>query len=148
MIPKDVDLTKVAYDKDYLIGTMDLTRLVFIMLNEQNILNIYDQIDAYFQTSEIRERMDKGNWSALMKGSKQVFNSIDKSNCANDNEKSDDIMLHWLADITVYLQWKYNLSSREFNTKCDARTLANLYYPLHETSINNAADKLYHKFYE
>ena len=137
----------VAYHKDYLVGTMNLIRLVFIQMNEINEWNIYDQIDAYMRTSDVRKRMDEGNWSALMKGWKQVYNSVDFSECKEDNEKSDDIMLHWLADIYTYWQWRYNLSSKEISERCDARLLSQLYYPLHETSIQNACEKLQKRFF-
>ena len=137
----------VAYHKDYLIGTMDLIRLVFVKMNEINHLNIYEQIDSYMQTSEIRKRMDEGNWSALMKGWIQVYNSVDLSIC-HVGEKTDLIMLHWLADIYTYWQWKYNLPSKEINSRCNTRTLSQLYYPLHEASIQKACEKLQHKFFE
>ena len=116
-------------------------------MNEINDLDIYEQIDSYMQTSEIRKRMDEGNWSALMKGWIQVYNSVDLSNC-HAGEKTDLIMLHWLADIYTYWQWKYNSSSKEMNTRCNTKTLSQLYYPLHETSIQNACEKLQHKFFE
>ena len=96
---------------------------------------------------DVRKRMDEGNWSALMKGWKQVYNSVDFSECKEDNEKSDDIMLHWLADIYTYWQWRYNLSSKEISARCDARLLSQLYYPLHETSIQNACEKLQKRFF-
>lgn len=137
----------VAYNKDYLEGTMNLIRLVFIQMNEINTLNIFDEIDAYMRTSEVRKRMDEGNWSALMKGWKQVYNSIDFAECKDDNVKSDDIMLHWIADIYTYWQWKYNLSSREISKRCSASLLSELYYPLHETSLDNATDKLQKRFF-
>lgn len=137
----------IAYDKEYLIGTMNLIRLVFIQMNEINDLNIYNQIDAYMRTSDVRKKMDEGNWSALMKGWKQVYNSVDFSICKADNEKSDDAMLHWLADIYTYWQWRYSLSSKDISEKCNAEMLSKLYYPLHETSIQNACEKLYNKFF-
>ena len=138
----------VAYSSDYLLGVMNLIRLVFIQMNELTSLNIYDQIDAYMQTSDIRKKMDVGNWSALMKGWKQVYNSVNFENCKNDNEKLDDAMLHWMADIYTYWQWRYNISSKEISRRCDALLLSKLYYPLHEASVQCACEKLQSRFFE
>ena len=137
----------VAYDRYYLVPTMNLIRLVFVQMNEINNLNIYDQIDSYMRNSEIRARMDTGNWSALMKGWKQVYNSVNLRVCHEDNVKSDTAMLHWLADVYTYWQWRYCVKSADISKRCDARQLTQLYYPLHETSIQNACEKLHKRFF-
>lgn len=136
-----------AYPKEYLMGTMSLIRLVFIQMNEINDLDIYDQIDAYMRTSEVRAGMDRGLWKELMKGWKQVYHSIDLSGI-QPGEKTDPVMLHWLADIYTYWQWRYCVSSKRISEACDARMLAQLYYPLHETSVQNACEKLQKRFFE
>ncbi len=58
---------------------MNLIRLVFIQMNEINDLDIYQQIDAFLRFSDIRQKMDEGNWSALMKGWKQVYIGLPRS---------------------------------------------------------------------
>lgn len=112
------------------------------MFNNENDEDIYKQIDTYMQESEIRKRMDNGNWSALMKGSKQVYNSIPHQNISV-GAKIDDVLARWLAEVYVFIQWKYSLPSAYIDEKLPANTLAELYYPLHEISIEKACNKLY-----
>lgn len=136
-----------AYMKEYLEPLMNLIRIVFIKMNEINDLDIYEQIDSYMRNSEIRKGMDKGNWKCLNAGWKQVYNSVSKDNIKS-GEKIDDCLLHWMADIYTYLQWMTNLSSKEISEKCPAKELAKIYYPLHETSVKNACEKIYYKYWE
>ena len=135
------------YIIEYLEPLMNLTRLVFIKLNENNNLDIFDLIDSYMRYSEVRVGMDKGNWKYLNMGWKQVYNSVPMDNI-KEGEKTDTFMLHWMADIYTYLQWMTNLSSKEISEKCPTKELAKIYYPLHETSIKNACEKIYHKYWE
>ncbi len=135
------------YIIEYLEPLMNLTRLVFIKLNENNNLDIFDLIDSYMRYSEVRVGMDKGNWKYLNMGWKQVYNSVPMDNI-KEGEKTDTFMLHWMADIYTYLQWMTNLSSKEISEKCPAKELAKIYYPLHETSIKNACEKIYYKYLE
>ena len=102
-----------AYPKEYLEGTMNLIRLVFIQMK---------------------------------KGWKQVYHSVPLDAC-DPGEKADDVLLHWMADIYTYWQWKYNRSSRIMSYRCPAKELAKLFYPLHEASIPNAAGKLDQRFF-
>lgn len=138
-----------AYPIEYLPFVISLHRLVFIKLSQEEY-DTFSLIDAYMRTSDIRHKMDIGNWSALNKGHKQVLNSIDRSGCVKKTEdiSDDDILLHWLADIYVLLQWRYSLSSKDISERIPAKRLSQLYYPLHEASEKIACEKLYHKFYE
>ena len=140
------DGVTVAYTKEYLVPTMDLVRLVFIQMNESNDLDIWQQIDAYMRTSNIRIGMDQGLQGALDTGWKQIYNSVDMTGI-NAGEKTDDIMLHWIADIYTYWQWRYCVTSKEISEKCDAKMLSKLYYPLHEASIQCACRKLQKRFF-
>ena len=58
------------------------------------------------------------------------------------NEKYDECILEWMADVYTYLQWKYNLSSEEIVKKIEPEQLYQKYFPLHETSLSNCAEKL------
>lgn len=129
---------ETAYDKFYLTGVMNVTRLLFVKCNEINDLDIYSQIDAYMRTSGYRERMDHGNWQALMCGWKMLYHDIDFSGC-RPGEKTDNIILHWIADITVYTQWHYRLSSKEMSELIPAKELMTKYYVLHEAGYSRAA---------
>lgn len=138
-----------AYDRLYLEDVMNVHGLMFSKLVlEKPEYDVFSMIDVYMRYSDVRHNMDLGNWSALNKGWKQLFNSIDFSLCKlKTREVSlDDILLKWMADIYVILQWKYNLSSSQISYKIPARALCDLYNPLHETSYENACEKLYHNF--
>lgn len=137
-----------AYDKAYLEGVCNVTKTAFSCLVESNY-DFFDAVDAYMQTSEIRQKMDAGNWSALMKGHKQLLNSIDYANCKpniENEDKIDMIMYRWIADIYVYLQWMYNLPSKAISLRVNARELYRIFTPLHETSIKNACEKIFNKY--
>lgn len=136
----------VPFIKEYLTPLMDLIRLVFIMFNENNDLDIYAQIDAYMRENEARAGMDKGNPKYLNMGWKQVYNRTPMEKISR-GEKSDTIMLHWLADIYTYWQWRYNLSSKEISLRCNAKELTKRYYPMHECSIPVACRKLTHLYF-
>ena len=70
-----------AFMYEYLELLMDVTKLVFIMLNDIPDINTVKAINAYYKTSDVRLKMDKGNWMALNKGSKQILHSINLDNC-------------------------------------------------------------------
>lgn len=138
--------SNVPFMKEYLLPLMDLIRYVFILFNEENDLDIYAQIDAYMRENEARLGMDKGNPKYLNMGSKQVYNRTPMEQLEK-GEKSDDVMLHWMADIYTYWQWRYNLPSKEISLRCDAKTLSKRYYPLHECSLQAACRKLMHLYF-
>ena len=146
MTLKDID---GAYIYEYLNDVTELHRLVFIEMSKEPY-DTFALIDKYMQTSEIRAKMDIGNWSAINKGSKQVLHSFSRADCPlKQKDYSDDkILLRWIADIYVLMQWLYKLSSKDISEKIPAKKLAEHYYPLHETSEKRACEKLYHKYYE
>lgn len=88
--------------------------------------------------------MDMGNPIYLNKTPKQIMEELDIS-IQNDHEiseKYDEFILEWMADIYVYMQWKYNLSSAMIVEQIPPESLYQKYYPLHETSIENGVRKL------
>ena len=58
------------------------------------------------------------------------------------SDRYDEFILAWMADIYTYLQWKYALPSEQIAEKILPEDLYKKYCPLHETSIENAVDKL------
>ncbi len=141
-----------AYDALYLDDNINVHSLLFSKFNEVEQYSVYSMIDTYMQTSEIRKKMDVGNWSALNKGYKQLFNSADYSQCekrnANDYEEADWILLEWIATIYVIMQWKYIIPSEKINQAIPSLQLAHYYHPLSETSHLNACEKLFNKYKE
>lgn len=142
------DRVTPAYHELYMYPNMNLHRLLFYMLAREP-QDTFSLIDAYMRTSEIRERQDRGNWSALCKGSKQLFNSFDHTGCPPKTEdlSEDTILLGWMADIYVLFQWRYNLPSKELSERVPAKELARIYNPLHEASEKIACEKILHKYF-
>lgn len=141
--------SNLAYDKMYLEDVMKVHAFLFSKLNELKEYSVCSMIDVYMQHSEIRAKMDVGNWSALNKGYKQLLNSVDFTLCAprNDKEDFDDIILGWVSDIYVLLQWKKNIPSAEINRRVPAKEMTRIYYPLHEASLDVACEKIYRRYF-
>ena len=99
---------------------------------------------ADYMKSDYRKYMDMGNPMYLNKTPKQIMEELDIriQNDREINEKYDEFILEWMADIYVYMQWKYDLSSAEIIEKTTPESLYQKYYPLHETSIENGVRKL------
>ena len=139
---------KVAYDALYLNDVCKVHRYLFTLLNRNKEYDTFSLIDSYMQHSEIRSRMDVGNWSALNKSGKQLYNStpLKYAKGSNIQDDYDDAILEWVADIYVRMQWKYNIPSTFLSQKIPAKDIYKAYYPLHETSYDNACAKLYNKY--
>lgn len=88
--------------------------------------------------------MDMGNPVYLNKTPKQILSELNVSiqeDCGI-SEDYDEFILEWMADIYVYMQWRYNLPSAEIAEKTTPESLYQKYYPLHETSEENGVRKL------
>lgn len=136
-----------AYEQEYLNSVKKVTRFLF----HQFMYHGYDYfacVKEYMRSSEIRKKMDDGNWSALNKGVKQLYNSINYVGIPQGkNIYMDEIMSDWLADVYVYLQWKYNISSSQIIERLPPENLMLDYDPLHETNLSNACDKLFKRYW-
>ena len=142
-------ITKQAYPKEYLEGIMGITEFLFFKFMSFAEYDYFSCITEYMKNSEIRKKMDDGNPSALNKGIKQLLNSVNFSNCEKKTNNSfliDESLSNWIADIYVFMQWEYNISSSELIQKLPCEELYKLYNPLHEASIFRAADKLYKSY--
>ena len=137
-----------AYDEIYLNDICKVTRTVFSRFIDSG-KNFFAYVDKYMTLSEIRKKMDMGNWSALNKGSNQIFNSVDADDIPSDtNENIDTMISDWIADIYVTLQWKYDISSSKISQLLPSHTLYQHFSPMHEASIEVGCDKLYAKYIE
>lgn len=142
--------TNCAYDKLYLNDVMKVHRYLFVLMEQNTEYDTFSMIDSYMRYSNIRHKMDLGNWSALNKSGKQLYNDIPFYNCKKKRKECqqqyDNTILEWMANIYVLLQWKYNISSFSLNLIIPADELYKTYFPLHETSYKNACEKLYNKY--
>lgn len=139
-----------AYDELYLSDVMKVHRYLFELMEQCEQYDTLSMIDSYMRFSPIRKKMDLGNWSALNKSGKQLYNDIPLQFCKEkkSEEEYDDIILEWIADMYVLLQWKYNFPSAYISFTLPANKMKEAYYPLHETSYKNACEKLYRKYLE
>lgn len=136
------------YIVEYLEPLIKVHYLVFEKIAAQKEYDAFSMMDAYMLFSEIRQRMDAGNWSALNKGWKQIFNDIPKDKCEKyHGQEPDDILAHWMAHIYVLFQWLYNIPSNEICRRIPAKELSHIYNPLHEVSEKTACQKLLHKYF-
>lgn len=91
-----------AYNRLYLKDMMNVHGLLFskLVANKPEY-DVFSMIDTYMSQSEIRHKMDLGNWSALNKGWKQLYYSIDFSLCKPKIKDIpfDNILLGWVAYI-------------------------------------------------
>ena len=136
-----------AYEKNYLDQNMKLHRLLFKMY-KQSEFDLFECISEYLKTSKIRKNMDNGNWSALNKGVNQLWNSISYSNISKKKIDYSNVDTDWMANIYTFFQWKYDIMSEKICEKIPPKTLDSKYNPLHETSIQNACEKLYSCYFK
>lgn len=135
-----------SYDPFYLTGILKVTRFLFHKFIDSGY-DFFDAIKRYMEHSLIRQKMDQGNWSALNKGINQLYHSVDFTDAPkSDNSDMDGIMSDWIADVYVYMQWRYRMSSSDLVKRLPPEELRQLYYPLHETSLSVACEKLYQRY--
>lgn len=135
-----------SYDEVYLQSAYDIHEYLFHMFIDSGY-DFFECINAYMNGHE-RQLMDMGNPLALNLTPKQLLNRMDKKGISKaDNEEIDPFISNWIADMLVYLQWFYEISSKEIVEKLDVKKLYQMYSPLHEASISNGAAKLYNNFF-
>lgn len=136
------NIKMAAYDECYLDSMLQKSRYLFRLIG-RNCEEPFQIITKYMK-SQYREYMDKGNPLYLNKTPKQILGSIGiQADTKKEISKDcDEFILDWMADLYTYIQWKYELSSKEIVEQIKPEVLYKKYYPLHETSIENGAEKL------
>ena len=130
-----------AYDKVYLDSIYKIHEYLFHLFMESEF-DYFDCIRKYLHSNG-RKLMDMGNPLALNETPKRLFGKIQNQNIQiGSNEIIDPIISNWVADIYVYLQWSRNIPSAFLCDRIDPKRLYSMYYPLHETSIEQAGRKL------
>lgn len=131
-----------AYNKIYLDSIMLRDRYLFRLIgrNSDDAFSIITQ----YMNSDFRRYMDMGNPLYLNKTPKQILGSLNFPFDAHAEISwtYDEFILDWMADIYNYMQWKYAILSSEIAAHIPPKQLYNMYYPLHEASLSNGADKL------
>ncbi len=137
-----------AYDECYLDGMFQKIRYLFKLI-ARNCDDVFGVITDYME-GEYRQRMDEGNPLYLNKTPKQILGSLDIliHNLTEISEEYDEFILEWMADIYTYIQWSYNISSKEIVKRIEPEELYSKYDPLHETSIKNGVEKLLEIYFD
>ena len=135
-------MNKTAYDMCYYDSMIPKNRYLFKLI-ARNTDEPFHVIKDYMK-SDYRKAMDRGNPLYLNKTPKQILGSIGIriQPEAGINEKYDEFILEWMADVYTYMQWKYDLKSEDIVDKIKPEELYNKYFPLHEASLENGAEKL------
>ena len=101
----------------------------------------FDLIQAY-STTNSRARADGGSEYHVLKQPINVFNDILRENSPKPAEgDADHIILHWMAELYIYVRYEKGLSFREMINSVSLEWLYNHYSPQHETSLGNAWEK-------
>lgn len=131
-----------AYDVCYLDSMIQKNRYLFKLI-ARNCNDAFDVIELYMN-SKYRRYMDMGNPLYLNKTPKQILSSIGVYVKLDMpiSDVYDEFIMEWMADIYVYMQWKYNILSSRIAEKVKPKELYFKYYPLHETSVENGVEKL------
>ena len=135
-------MNKTAYDMCYYDSMIQKNRYLFKLI-ARNTDEPFHVIKDYMK-SDYRKAMDRGNPLYLNKTPKQILGSIGIriQSEAGINEKYDEFILEWMADIYTCMQWKYNLKSEVIEDKIKPEDIYNKYSPLHETSIEKWCGKI------
>ena len=110
-------MNKTAYDMCYYDSMIQKNRYLFKLI-ARNMDEPFRVIEDYMK-SDYRKAMDRGNPLYLNKTPKQILGSIGiriKPE-AGINEKYDEFILEWMADVYTYMQWKYDLKSEDIADK-------------------------------
>lgn len=131
-----------AYDECYLDSMKRKTRYLFQLI-ARNRDDAFQVIEQYMKC-DYRRYMDMGNPLYLNKTPKQILGSMEipVNLYADISEKYDEFRFDWMADIYVFLQWRYGLWSEKIAEEISPEDLYKKYSPLHETSVSNGAEKL------
>ena len=135
-------MSKMAYDMYYSDSMLQKTRYLFKLI-ARNTDEPFRVVRDYMK-SDYSRAMDWENPLFLSKTPKQNLGSFEISINSESviNEKYDEFILEWMADIYTCMQWKYNLKSEVIEDKIKPEDIYNKYSPLHETSIEKWCGKI------
>lgn len=131
-----------AYDEIYLESIRKKIKYLFKLI-ARNCQDVFGEIRHYMECA-YRKNMDIGNPLYLNKTPKQILGSIGISinPDVGISENYDEFILEWMADIYTCMQWKYDIPSSEIVRAILPGNLYEMYYPLHEASLENGMEKL------
>ena len=141
-----ITMKSLAYDECYLDMMFQKTRFLFKLI-ARNRLDVFSVITDYMR-GLYRKYMDMGNPLYLNKTPKQILGDLGYRVDMNADLSLDydEMILEWMADIYVYMQWRYKLWSARIVETVKPETLYKMYYPLPEASIANGCEKLMKRY--
>lgn len=147
--------TNGAYSKFDLKVNIKLIQLMFHIFNgdeKEKAFNFPEKLDALsfinaYMHSEVRKKMDEGDYITHYYGCKQVYNRIDKSTCTPRTVQYDLDTLRWMAKFYCVFQWKYCLYSSDISNELPAKELYAMYDKLKDLPIEEACAQIYDEMF-
>jgi len=136
-----------AYIREYLPYVQQSFYYMLYLAEEEKRYDPVSVLQAFMKTSEKADYISRGNPRGLNATGKQLYNSIDFTKCRPyAKERSLDV-LHWLARVYPYFQFRYDIPFSDIADNMRADEVVKLYNPFHEASVSNACAKLKERFY-
>lgn len=117
---------KYFFDMD-----VEMQKLMFHIFNgdkEHKSFNLGEPYDALsfinvYMKSDVRAKMDEGDYTTHGYGGSGVYRRIDKSECLPRTKEYDIEKLRWMAEVYCIIQWKYNIYSKDIASVLPASVL-------------------------
>ena len=115
--------------------------------------DVFKTLDRLLSGTAFSEVHDRGNPKYLNMSYLQLLERVHaednfdwESTKAEQNLRLDKYILEWTAWVLVLFQWMYRVDFRDWLKYFSVKDVYNMYYPLHETSLENAASKLKYNY--
>ena len=110
--------------------------------------NVFKTLDTFLVCKVFH---DIGAWQVyghLDKTIAQLLESVsfDEGFDWRNSEPTDDVdptILWWVGLVIAQFHWEYCIDFKDWRKYFSVKDVYNMYYPLHEASLSNAASKLY-----
>ena len=141
-------MSKECYPQVYLKAFMEKIRSMFYLVGDTPC-DVFTTLDVFLKSHAMYQIYEWGNWFYLNMSIPQLLECIsydegfDWKNSTPTAEPVDPSVLWWVGMVLVQFQWEYKVDFRDWCTYFSAKDVYDMYYPLHEASLSNAASKLY-----
>ncbi len=144
---------KPNYYDGYLDEVMDTLSYAFVLI-VQTPCNKWIVMDKLLGGTAYNEIHTRENPKYLNMSPLQILETMEfedsfawkKTKQQPGDEDIDETIIEWVGNLLAYFQWKYSIDFRDWLKYESVQSIYNIYYPLHEASYDNAADKLYERY--
>lgn len=144
---------KHSYYDGYLDQVMEAWSYALVLISRQNC-NCWGVMDRFLAGTAFNEIYKRENPKYLNMSPLQLLETMEfedqfkwkKTKQKKDDKDIDEVIIAWVGRLLAYFQWKYSIDFRDWIKYENTRAIYNIYYPLHEASYDNAADKLYERY--